>query len=341
MRAFHHPDSRLHLPLHRIAGGELRPTVETPARVDLLLEGLSAASLSVEVPEPDDAALQSLLRRVHDVAYLDFLSSGYAEWRALPGTGPEVRTSVHTSRHMTRLPEDFIGRAGYYQADSSCVLVKDTWRSALAAAATSLAATRVALANGCTTYALCRPPGHHAFTDQAGGFCYLNNAAVAASAAAGQGARVAILDVDVHHGNGTQQIFYGREDVLTISLHGDTAWLYPYYTGYADEIGIGAGVGKNGNMPLPLHSGWEVYRPAMETARARIEDHGTDFLVVSLGLDACRDDPFACMGLSVEDFERLGSACRLSLPTVLVQEGGYPSPALARSLTSFLKGIAA
>ncbi len=340
MIAFHHPDSALHRPLHRIAGGELRPTLETPERLTLLCEGLEEAGLPLHQAEQAPEALRASLHAQHDPGYLSFLEHGFARWQAMPGTGPELRTSVHTSRYMTRLPQDFIGQAGYYQADSSSVLVQGTWKAALASAATALSALDSSLAGQGPAYALCRPPGHHAYTDQAGGFCYLNNAALAANAAASRGARVAVLDVDVHHGNGTQQIFYTRPDVLTLSLHGDPVWLYPFYAGYADETGSGAGADANLNLPLPLHSGHATYAEALALALSRIRLHGAEVLVIALGLDAYRGDPFACMGLEVEDFTRLGAACRLPMPTVVVQEGGYPSPDLGRLLAAFLRGLA-
>ncbi len=340
MIAYYHPDSARHKPLHRIAGGELRPTFETVARIELLQQGLQELSIPLAMPDVDAARLGHLISAQHDAGYLAFLEQGFATWQAMPGTGPELRTSVHTSRHMTRLPEDFLGRAGYYQADSSSVLVEGTWEAARASAMAALAAAEAALAGRGPAYALCRPPGHHAYSDQAGGFCYLNNAALAANAAAAQGARVAVLDVDVHHGNGTQQIFYSRPDVLTVSLHGDPAWLYPYHAGYADETGTGAGAGANLNLPLPLHSGFAAYAEAMQLALARIRAHGTEVLVIALGLDAYAGDPFACMGLRIEDFARLGTACRLPLPTIVVQEGGYPSPDLGGLLAAFLGGLA-
>lgn len=341
MKAFHHPDSALHRPLYRIAGGELRPTFETPARIDLLREGLAEAGVQPVRAAVPEARWRAAVASLHDAGYVTFLEEGFAIWQAMPGTGPELRTSVHTSRHMTRLPQDFLGRAGYYQADSSAVLVAGTWAAASASAAVALAAADEVLtsAGRRLAYALCRPPGHHACTDQAGGFCYLNNAALAAQAAVDAGARVAILDLDVHHGNGTQQIFYRRDDVLTVSLHGDPAWLYPFHAGYADETGAGEGSGANLNLPLPLHSGLDRYRDALHTAVRRIRDHGAEVLVIALGLDAYRGDPFACMGLEREDFVRLGAACRLGLPTVVVQEGGYPSPDLGGLLAAFLRGI--
>lgn len=340
MRAFFHPDSDLHRPLHRIAGGVLKPTYETAERTRMLQDGLAAIGVQAQAPDAgQDSVLEQVLTQVHDPDYLAFLRDGFAQWARNPDNGPELRTSIHANRYMDRKPRDLLGLAGYYQADSSSVLVEGTWPAVRGAALATLAAARVAMDGG-QAYALCRPPGHHAYRDQAGGFCYVNNAALAAQAALAAGARVAILDVDVHHGNGTQQIFYDRDDVLTVSLHGDPAQLYPFYAGYADETGRGQGQGANLNLPLPLQSGWDSYQQALWAARAAIRAHGADFLVIGLGLDAYCRDPFACMALEVEDFRRMGAACRTGLRTMVVQEGGYPSAELGALLGAFLSGLA-
>jgi acetoin utilization deacetylase AcuC-like enzyme len=216
----------LHRPLTRIAGGVLAPNPEQPTRVAALLAGLDRMGIAVQTPteHPFDAVTS-----VHAADYLAFLQHGFEAWRKLPNAGPELRSSVHPNRYMSRLPNDLLGRAGYFQADASCVLVSGTWEAARASANTAFDAMVKVLAGERSCYALCRPPGHHAYRDQAGGFCYLNNAAIAADWAASQGARVAIVDIDVHHGNGTQALFYNRSDVLTVSVHGDPAYLYPYY----------------------------------------------------------------------------------------------------------------
>lgn len=337
MRAFHDPDTRAHRPIYRLSGGILKPSFETEARIDLLLGGLASLGIGVERPE---IAVEAALASVHDPRYLDFLREGFGHWSADPANSPELRTSIHANRYMFRRPTDPLGVAGYYQADSSAVLTEGTWTSVLASARSALAAAEVALAGQGAAYALCRPPGHHAYRDQAGGFCYLNNAALVAERAVSRGARVAILDIDVHHGNGTQHIFYDRADVLTVSLHGDPAHLYPFYAGYVDETGRGAGEGYNLNLPLPLASGGTTYAETLQIALQAIRDHGAEFLVIGLGLDAYRGDPFACMALEVGDFRRLGAACRIGLPTVILQEGGYPSDGLGTVLAAFLDGFA-
>jgi acetoin utilization deacetylase AcuC-like enzyme len=190
------------------------------------------------------------------------------------------------------------------------------------------------------TYALCRPPGHHAFRDVAGGFCFLNNSAVAASHLKLEHERVAILDVDVHHGNGTQGIFYEQADVLTVSIHADPVFFYPYVWGYAHERGAGPGLGTNLNIPLPKGTGDDDYIKALADAERTIRAFAPGALVVALGLDASERDPLAGLAVTTAGFRRIGAAiARLGLPTVFVQEGGYLSDILGANLTAVLGGF--
>ena len=190
------------------------------------------------------------------------------------------------------------------------------------------------------SYALCRPPGHHAFADMAGGFCFLNNSAIAAAHLRQRHERVAILDVDVHHGNGTQGIFYERGDVLTISIHADPAWFYPFVWGYAHERGAGAGLGANFNIPLPLGTGDDDFIAALARAKAMLAAFAPGALVVALGLDASEHDPLAGLAVTTDGFHRIGAAiASIGLPTVFVQEGGYLSDILGANLTAVLGGF--
>ena len=190
-------------------------------------------------------------------------------------------------------------------------------------------------------FALCRPPGHHASQDLAGGYCYINNAAVAAQAFRDQGAaRVAILDVDYHHGNGSQRIFYDRPDILYVSIHGRPEEEYPFLMGFADETGAGAGEGFNVNLPLTKGTLWSAYESALVTAAARIHSYSPDVLVVSLGADAYKDDPVSAFRLESEDFIRIGAAvARLNRPTLFVMEGGYAVEALGVNIVNALSGF--
>lgn len=326
-----------HRPLTRLAGGALAPNPEQPERIELLKQGLEAFGIS---PIASTEHGSDAIAAVHDADYLDFLRNGFAEWKKSPANGPEMRASVHPTVHMNRKPFDILGRAGYFQADASCVVLDGTWEAVRASAGTAVDGMRRVLNGEDRVYALCRPPGHHAYADKAGGFCYLNNTAIAAELAAQRGLRVAIVDVDVHHGNGTQSIFYHRSDVLTLSVHGDPAYLYPYYSGYADENGEGAGLGFNHNFPVPLLSDSETYLAAVDLACDSVRKFSPDVLIVALGLDASSADPFACMNVDEDGFRRMGERLsKLCNKTLVVQEGGYPSPALPGLLMSFLDGF--
>ena len=329
----------LHKPLTRMAGGQLAESPEQPGRIVMLKAGLEAfGARLIEPVEHDDKAIEA----IHDSDYLAFLKHGYSQWRQNPGNGPEMRASVHPNIYMNRKPKDLLGRAGYFQADASCVLVEGTWEAVKASANTAVDAMARVLAGEDRAYALCRPPGHHAYSDKAGGFCYLNNTAIAAEFATQRGHRVAIVDVDVHHGNGTQTIFYDRADVLTVSVHGDPAHLYPYYAGYADETGRGPGLGFNLNLPLPLFGDSDTYAAAVLAGARAARDFSPDVLIVALGLDASSADPFACMNVDEDGFKRIGGHLgRLCPKTLVVQEGGYPSPVLSVLLQAFLTGLTA
>lgn len=327
----------LHRPLTRLDGGQLARNPEQPERIDLLKQGLSDLGIRTVAPVRSGC---DAIAAVHDADYLDFLQNGFAEWKKAPANGPEMRASVHPTVQMNRKPVDILGRAGYFQADASCVLLDGTWEAVCASADTAVDAMTRVLDGEDKAYALCRPPGHHACADKAGGFCYLNNTAIAAELAVARGLRVAILDIDVHHGNGTQSIFYGRSDVLTLSVHGDPAHLYPFYSGYADEEGEGQGAGFNRNFPVPLLSDSATYLAAVESACLTAHDFSSDVLIVALGLDASSADPFACMNVDNNGFRRMGERLdRLCAKTLVVQEGGYPSPSLPGLLKSFMTGF--
>lgn len=204
-----------------------------------------------------------------------------------------------------------------------------------------MTAADLVTADGDPAYALCRPPGHHAYADQAGGFCFLNNSAIAAQRLRDKGAgRVTVLDVDVHHGNGTQGIFYRRADVQTVSIHGDPRAYYPFFTGYPDEIGAGPGRGANLNLPLPRGTGDAGYLETLDGALAAVDAFRPDVLVIALGLDPSEKDPLAFLAVTTEGFRRIGERLgRAGYPTLIVQEGGYISELLGENLTAVLAGF--
>jgi acetoin utilization deacetylase AcuC-like enzyme len=252
-----------------------------------------------------------------------------------------VIPNIHPDRRDVGYPRSVVAQAGYHMSDASAPIAEGSWESILWSAWSAVHAARFLLDGESSAYALCRPPGHHAFADMAGGFCYLNNTAIAAQMLRRAHARVAILDVDLHHGNGTQSIFYDRGDVLTVSIHADPERFYPFFWGYAGETGTGDGEGCNLNLPLPRGSRDDAFLAALDTAIRKIADFKPGALVVALGLDAFEGDPFGGLGVTTAGFGKIGRriATSLRLPTLLVQEGGYLCDALGDNLTAFLEGF--
>jgi len=341
MKAFWNPVQLAHTPQFFLLRGRPRPNFEIPARAEALLLGCRSLGLDiVEVPPAERAAMLA----VHAPDYLDFLAAGHAAWAAQPDAGPEIVASSHPSPEMigngARRPEGIAGQAGWYMSDASCPIGKDSWPAIAAAAGCALAAADEAAA-GSGAYALARPPGHHAYAARAGGHCYVNNAALAAERLRARGAaRVAILDIDSHHGNGTQGIFWRRGDVLFVSVHGDPNRYYPWFTGHAGERGEGAGAGCNLNLPLALGTGDPGWLEAATQGVNAVRDFGADALVVSLGFDASKDEPLNALSVTADGFARAGETIgALRLPTAIVQEGGYNVDVLGDLLVRFLEGL--
>lgn len=326
-----------HDPQTFIVRGVKQRSAEQPERATRLLAAATGAGHEVIAPRdfgPGPAA------SVHTPDYIDFLQTAAREWAKLPGASDEVVPNVHPARQPATYPRALAGRAGWHQADMACPIGPHTWDAALAATEVATTAAELVLAGAREAYALCRPPGHHAFADMAGGFCFLNNSAIAAQRLRSRHARVAVLDVDVHHGNGTQGIFYERADVLTVSIHADPANYYPYFWGHAHEAGTGEGDGFNLNLPLPLGSADAPWLAAGDTALARIVQFQPTALVVALGLDASESDPLQGLKVTGAGFHAMAEKiARLGLPTVLVQEGGYLGDDLGRNLVQFLAGF--
>lgn len=337
MKAFLDHRQRGHDPRHFMANGARLANPEVPARVDLLKAGAEAAGCGFAAP-PD--AGQGPIAAIHTPEYLTFLRTIHARWRRIEGASDEVIPNVHPMSRADSYPKSAVGQAGYHQADTACPISAETWEAAWWSAQTAVAGAD-ALADGArAVYALCRPPGHHAFADLAGGFCFLNNCAIAAERLRAAGRRPAILDIDVHHGNGTQGIFYARADVLTVSIHADPARFYPFFQGHAQERGEAAGRGANLNLPLARGTGDADYLAALATALGRIAAFGADALVVALGLDAHVDDPFKGLAVTTQGFARIAAAIAgAGLPVLCVQEGGYVSDALGANLSAFLSGL--
>ena len=334
MRCFWDERQRAHAPSGEFFNGAVHPAAEHPGRVDAILDAIG----STEVP--DDHGTEPLLR-VHSASYLDFLRTAHDQWRA---AGREGDAFPYTFPVVGRRPLNLTridALLGQFSFDTSTSIAEGTWEAAYWAAQTALAATEATLAGERTSFALCRPPGHHCGRDYLGGYSYLSNAAIAAEHAIASGKkRVAILDVDYHHGNGTQDIFYDRADVLYVSIHADPVMDYPYFWGHADETGAAEGAGATLNLPLPRGTGWSGYEPALEKALERIGQHEPELLIVSYGADTYESDPISHFKLKTGDYAPMARhIASLGLPTVVVMEGGYAVDALGANVAEFLSGL--
>jgi acetoin utilization deacetylase AcuC-like enzyme len=323
--------------------GELVPCFEVPSRADHVLRELQERSLGpIETPMAfDDAAIA----RIHAQRYLDFLANAWNEWVALDPANADRDAlpsywPIRTFRSDV-LPASFAARMGLFSYDAGTPLTAGTWDAARAGARCALTAAARLRQGRRAAFALTRPPGHHAGADFFGGYCFLNNAAIAAQALRDGGVeRVAVLDIDYHHGNGTQAIFYDRADVLVTSIHGDPHTEYPYYLGYADERGAGVGLGFNRNLPLPRGTGFATWRAALQHAMHGIADFRAGALVVSLGLDTFEGDPIAGFTLATPDYLCIGDdLARAGLPTVFVFEGGYAVAEVGINAVNVLDGF--
>ena len=338
MKAFYAARQAAHFPEHFLVNGVFQANPEHPERLARLGEGAAAAGLTVA--EPGDHGMGPIAR-VHSPEYLAFLKNAYRRWSYIEGASSAVVPDIRPVSRNGKYPASVVAQAGYHMSDASSPVTADTWDSICWSAWSAVEAAEAVLAGDLMAYALCRPPGHHAASDMAGGFCYFNNSAIAATHLQGRFPRVAILDVDLHHGNGTQQIFYRRSDVLTVSLHADPERFYPFFWGHANERGEGDGLGYNLNIPLPRGTGDADYLKALKLALDRVEAFAPDALVIALGIDASEDDPFGGLSLTPGGFREIGAAIAVSnsRPVVVVQEGGYLSDTLGLNLTQFLKGL--
>ncbi len=306
---------------------------ESPARLLSILKSLGAV-------EPVVDHGQAPLAAVHDSDYLAFLESAHADWAASGRVGDAIGYAFPVARRRKLDLGRIDARLGRYGMDTCTPIAAGTWTAAYWGAQTALTALGAVVAGESAAFALCRPPGHHCGADYTGGYCYLNNAAILAQAALDAGRRPAILDVDYHHGNGTQDIFYDRDDVLFASIHADPKTDYPYFWGHADETGEGAGAGATLNLPLPRGTTWGTYRPALAQALEWIRKGGADILICSFGADTFAGDPISHFAIETTDFAEMGrDIAALDLPTAIVMEGGYAVDALGNNVSSFLSGF--
>ncbi|HKY53141.1 MAG TPA: histone deacetylase family protein [Anaerolineales bacterium] len=336
MKIFYSETHRRHEPPFEVFDGGLRtPYLENSDRMDRILNSLKNTAWA-EILEPTDFGLEPIYE-VHDKEYMDFLASCWTEWLDTDPQDPSVLLpATFALRRHPQKPASLLGRAGYYMMDLSACIVEGTFQAALASANCALSAAQSLVDGQWSTFALCRPPGHHAGKDYAAGYCFINNASVAANWLSSKG-KVALLDIDYHCGNGTQDIFYDRDDVLTISLHADPNDEYPYYAGYANETGTGKGLGFHKNFPLEMDTDDEQYLASLGEALRLIRKFEPRYLVLSAGMDIYADDPLGKIKVTTEGIGEIAKRiAALDLPTAIIMEGGYNNDALGKNIINLL-----
>jgi acetoin utilization deacetylase AcuC-like enzyme len=348
MKVFYTPEHAGHAPTSFYAWGQFSDwTADPPARAENILARLTAEGH--EVLEPRQHGLEPV-GAVHTPQYIEFLREVWPQWRSageaarqtgLVADRKDVYPLIFPVRGVdARYPRSILGRAGYHSSDLWMPIGERTYEAARAAANLATEAADVLLGGDQVAYALCRPSGHHADRHRGGGNCCFNNAAIAAQHLRRRFDRVAVIDLDVHHGNGTQSIFYDRDDVLFVSIHCDPDDCYPYFVGYADETGEGPGRGYNLNLPLPRSAGDDAFLSAVETACGRVSSFEPGALVISLGVDGHEEDLTHEFRVTLEGFRRAGrSVAKLSAPTAIIQEGGYNLETIGQCVAAFLAGF--
>lgn len=345
MRAFYDPEQALHSPQQFMRYGRIADATDVPARTEALLAALSRLGIQAE-PAKDYG--RSAAEHIHPAHYLDFLESAFARWQALPDHGPEVlpNTFPYWSGNPAidlrpACPTDhIIAQTGYYLGDMAVPVSEFTYRSALRSSHSATAGAEALIAGDALAYALCRPSGHHCRADRASGFCYMNNSAIAAQHLRGRFGKVAVLDIDAHHGDGTQEIFYRRNDVLTASVHVNVDHYYPFYTGRTTETGYGAGEGFNVNIPLAPHSGDDAFIAGVGQGVQAVRDFGAEALVLALGYDTHEEDPLSLVKVTTPAFHAAArEVATLGIPVLVVQEGGYQVSVIGDCLEEFLRGL--
>jgi len=339
MKTIASTDHKLHFPKGELSGGELVRPYECPERWDFIVEALSNSGFSA--PEDPDELDMRAVKKIHSTDYLHFLETVWTQWEAEGFKGEALPTVIPARRMQQREPTHVDGRLGYFAMAIETAITSGTLAAAKSSAACAQTAARLLSSDDSSAFALCRPPGHHAAIDLYGGYCFLNNAAIAAQTLLDQGAKkVAILDVDFHHGNGTQDIFYERNDVLFVSLHGDPMHAFPHFLGYADETGKGEGEGYNFNYPMLPGTPYSVWGDALADAMSQIQKYLPDALIISLGVDTYEKDPISFFKLTSDDFTLYGQALsKLNLPTLFVMEGGYAVEEIGINTRNVLTGF--
>ena len=321
-------------------GGQLVPPFECPVRAEYVIDRVKAVGLG-DVLGPKEFGLEPV-HRIHTPDFVQFLENCWQEWKAEGFEGEAIATAWPSKRLWSdRVPNNIDGKIGYYCLAAETSISDGTWEAARASADVALTAQQLIGEGERAAFALCRPPGHHAASDMFGGYCFLNNAAIAAQAFLDQGAgRVAILDVDFHHGNGTQDIFYGRDDVFFLSLHGQPEDAFPYFLGYREESGRDRGEGFTSNYPLAPGTSYDSWGAALDDACEKIANYGPDALVISLGVDTFKNDPISFFKLESDDYLTYGERiAKLGLPTLFIMEGGYAVEEIGINAVNVLQGF--
>lgn len=334
MKAFFSDHQSKHAPALELQNGALVPHAESQARVEAIKAALT------DLVSPADYGVEPILS-VHDAAYVEFLKRAHSDW-VHAGRPGDALPYVFPIRGRRALPLKRIdAELGQYAYDCGTPVAAGTWETIYWSAQSALSALSHVLDGARHAFAFSRPPGHHAGRDYMGGYSYLNHAAVSVEEALKRGAtRVAVLDVDYHHGNGTQDIFYERSEVLTISLHADPRTDYPFYWGHADESGAGKGAGTNFNFPMPRGTAWADYQLILEQAVERVQEFKPDLLIVPFGADTYAHDPISFFGIETTEYTQMAKMISaLNLPTLICMEGGYAVGALGVNVAAFLKGF--
>lgn len=319
-----------HIPIYEIFNGHFDPHSEVPSRVENIKKSLIANGYKVDLLTKKTPL--SLIMKIHHKDYVNFIKSG--SLYSYPSVFP------YNDLNRNKKLNNPLANHGKYSFDLYTPMLEGIYEVVLKSSSISYElADDIKNKKIEVGYALCRPPGHHAERAKMGGYCYFNNSAIAAQHLSSNG-KVAILDVDFHHGNGTQNIFYDKKDILTISIHADPNWKFPFFTGFLDERGIDEGEGKNFNFPLPKGTANKQYQKTLEKALDKIEEFKPKYLVVPLGLDTHQSDPIGGFELTTKYYTEMAKTINsLKLPTLIVQEGGYNTKLLGNNVVAFLNGF--
>lgn len=340
MKIVHAENHKFHNPEYEFFLGRMQKYFEVPDRATLLLDALRKHKIGTLLPA--EKFSKEAITAVHEEKYVDFLKVAHRDWIAQGLQGDAVCSAFNVQHPGSSIPKHINGRLGYYTADGGVPITATSWEAIESSAFVALTAQKlVSSGGGHSAFALCRPPGHHASRACAAGYCFLNNAAIAAEGFLREGAkRVVIFDIDYHHGNGTQDIFYDRDDVLCISIHAEPSLAYPYFMGYAEEKGRGKGEGFNANYPLALGTQFDVWGEVLNNALKNIASYGPDALIISLGVDTYEKDPISKFKLKSADFPTIGSRiASVKIPTLFVLEGGYALQDLSINVMNVLTGF--